>query len=106
MNIFIIISLLICFISAIGIAYNLNKIVYIDAKNRGIKRAKLWSFIAIGGQSSEGLLLYLINRRKYPSNIDVKDKERIDLYKRRLYIFLATIFVGFVLLIATAIFFK
>lgn len=97
MKVYIIIFAVVIFTSSIGVAYNLNRIAYIDALSRGIERPKLWSFIAIGGNNgSGGLLLYLLKRRKYPSNIKEEDKNKIGKYKTRLYLFLVMIFISFI----------
>ena len=47
-------------------AYQLYKLVGIDAESRGLKHPKLWGAFSLSGNGSSGLLLYLIGRRKYP----------------------------------------
>lgn len=47
-------------------AYQLYRLVQVDAECRGLKHPKFWGLFAASGNSSSGLLLYLIGRRKYP----------------------------------------
>ena len=73
-------------ISLIGIVatiYQSYKITVIDAKARGIKHPKLMGLLATSGKSSEGIILYLLHRRKNPiKNITKEEQNEIDRRKK------------------------
>lgn len=48
-----------------NVAYQLYKMTVIDAEARGLKHPKLLGMLAMNGNNSSGLILYLIGRRKY-----------------------------------------
>ena len=56
----------IAFVGAIETVYQVYKLTIIDAGARGLKHPKLWGLLAMNGNNSSGLLLYLIGRRNYP----------------------------------------
>ena len=61
----------------------LIKITVIDAKVRDIKHPKLMGLLATSGKSSEGIILYLLHRRKYPiKNITKEEQYEIDRRKK------------------------
>lgn len=53
-------------VGSVFTAYQLYKLVEIDAESRGLKRPRLWGVFSLAGNNSSGLLLYLLGRRKYP----------------------------------------
>ena len=54
-----------------------------DAKAREIKHPKLMGLLATSGKSSEGIILYLLHRRKYPiKNITKEEQNDIDRRKK------------------------
>ena len=59
---------------AVNTAYQVFKIAELDARSRGLKHPKFLGFIAIGGQNSSGLILYLIGRHKYLSTLSNQDR--------------------------------
>lgn len=70
-------------VGSITTIIQIYKITVLDATARGIKHPKLWGFWAMGGNNSSGLLIYLINRRKYPIiEISEKDSNDIERYKK------------------------
>ena len=53
------------------------------AKARGIKHPKLMGLLATSGKSSEGIILYLLHRRKNPiKNITKEEQNEIDRRKK------------------------
>ena len=54
----------------------------LDARSRGFKHPKLWGLFASGRQNGEGILLYLIGRRKYPSAMTEAQKSDMEKYKK------------------------
>ena len=64
--IFIAIFVAIYLVGIVSTIYQIYKITIIDAKARDIKHPKLMGLLATSGKSSEGLILYLLHRRKYP----------------------------------------
>ena len=60
-------------IGVVATIYQIYKITVIDAKARGIKHPKLMGLLATSGKSSEGIILYLLHRRKYPIKNTTKE---------------------------------
>ena len=54
------------FVGVIEIVYQIYHITVTDANARGLKHPKLWGLLAMNGNNSSGLILYLITRRNYP----------------------------------------
>lgn len=53
-------------VGSVFTAYQLYRLVEIDAESRGLKRPRLWGVFSLAGNNGSGLLLYLLGRRKYP----------------------------------------
>ncbi len=62
-------------IGVVSTVYQVYKITVIDAKARDIKHPKLMGLLATSGKSSEGIVLYLLHRRKYPIKTISKEEE-------------------------------
>lgn len=90
------------FIGIVVVSYQIYKITVIDAKCRGIKHPKFMGALALSGQSSEGIILYLLHRRKYPKkNITPKIQNEINERKKCILvgiIFMVVGAIGFVLI--------
>lgn len=70
-------------IGIIATVYQVYKITVVDAKARNIKHPKLMGLLATSGKSSEGLILYLLHRRKYPiKSITKEEQNEIDRRKK------------------------
>lgn len=70
-------------IGVVAIIYQIYKITVVDAKARGIKNPKLMGLLATSGKSSEGIIIYLLHRRKYPiKNITSEEQNEIDRRKK------------------------
>ncbi len=98
--IFMAIFIAIYLVGAVSMVYQLYKITIIDAKARGLKHPKLMGLLTTSGQSSEGLILYLLRRRKYPIK-NITDSEKEEISKRKRIILVGIIFmvigaIGFV----------
>lgn len=61
--------------------YQIYKVTVLDAAARGLEHPKLWGLLAANGNNSSGLLLYLIQRRKYP--LKAIDGEQLQLMEKR-----------------------
>ena len=90
-------------IGVITVAYQIYKITIIKARN--IKHPKLMGLLATSGKSSEGLILYLLNRKKYPIK-QVSDNELNEINRRKKISFVSIIFIvigaiGFVFCLLT-----
>ncbi|MDO5689301.1 MAG: hypothetical protein Q4G61_03555 [Tissierellia bacterium] len=70
-------------VCAFYLRYQLYKIVEIDAGSRGLKRPRLWAFVASGQENARGLIPYLIVRRKYVSTISASEQQIINERKRK-----------------------
>lgn len=98
--VFMAISIAIYLVGIIAMIYQLYKIIVIDAKARGIKHPKIMGLLATSGKSSEGLIIYLLTRKKYQiKNISQSEIEEIK--NRKKIILVAIIFmvigaIGFV----------
>lgn len=76
--IFMAIFVAIYLIGVVSIVYQIYKITIIDAKARNLKHPKLMGLLATSGKSSEGLIIYLLKRRKYPiKNISSSEQQEI-----------------------------
>jgi len=70
-------------IGAVATIYQIYKITVIDSKARGIKHPKLMGLLATSGKSSEGIVLDLLHRRKYPiKNINKYEQNEIERRKK------------------------
>ena len=81
------------FIIAVIIVYHIYKMTELDARSRGFKHPKLWGLFASGGQNGEGILLYLIGRRKYPSAMTEAQKSDMEKYKKNIGISLVFLII-------------
>lgn len=80
--IFIAIFVAIYLVGIVSTIYQIYKITIIDAKARDIKHPKLMGLLATSGKSSEGLILYLLHRRKYPIQ-NITSNEQIEIESRK-----------------------
>lgn len=67
---------------AFTLVYQIYYIVLLDATARGLKHPKLWGFLAIGGNNSSGILMYLIGRHRYPV-IQMSDTAQNETRRRK-----------------------
>ena len=100
---FLAIFIAIYLIGVVSTIYQVYKITVIDASSRGIKHPKLMGLLATSGKSSEGIILYLLHRRKYPiKNITKEEQSEIDRRKKIVLVgivFMAIGAIGFVFFI-------
>ena len=68
-------------VGGVETTYQIYKLTVLDAVARGLKHPKLWGVLATNGNNSSGLLLYLIQRRKYPLNS--MDSEQLQIMDKR-----------------------
>lgn len=66
----------------VGALEMIYHITVIDATARGLKHPKLWGFLAMNGNHTSGLLLYLIGRRNYPL-IDLSPDSQSEIERRK-----------------------
>ena len=66
----------------VGALEMIYQITVIDATARGLKHPKLWGFLAMNGNHTSGLLLYLIGRRNYPL-IDLSPDSQSEIERRK-----------------------
>ncbi|MCQ9209905.1 hypothetical protein [Granulicatella seriolae] len=79
-----------------SMAYQIYKIVVMDAESRGLKHPKFWGFFALGGQNSSGLILYMIGRNRYPLNMAEEVKPIFNSRKRKAILSLCFSAVGII----------
>lgn len=86
MNANVMIFMLVCtavfIVGAINTAYQIYKMVELDAAARELKHSKFLGFLAMNGNNSPGLLFYLIVRRKYPI-IHMSEESRMEIEVRK-----------------------
>ncbi len=81
--------------------YQIYKLTVLDAVARRLKHPKRWGLLATNGNNASGLLLYLMQRRKYPLNSI--SNEQLQLMEQRKksagigLIFMAVGAIGFIL---------
>lgn len=98
--IFMAIFVAIYLIGVVSIVYQIYKITIIDAKARNLKYPKLMGLLATSGKSSEGLIIYLLKRRKYPIK-NISSSEQQEIVRRKKIALVGIIFmvigtIGFV----------
>lgn len=93
--IFILVCAAVAIVGTFNTAFQLYKIVWLDATTRGLKHPRFWGVFALNSNNSSGLLLYLINRRKYPViNITQENREEIKSRKKKVGVGLVFLAVG------------
>lgn len=80
-------------VGIIAIVYNVYKITVIDAKARNIKHPKLMGLLATSGKSSEGIILYLLHRKKYPIK-SITNIEQQEVNRRKKIVLVGIIFMA------------
>ena len=92
----------------VGALEMIYQITVIDATAMGLKHPKLWGFLAMNGNHTSGLLLYLIGRRNYPL-IDLSPDSQSEIERRKKAAGIGIIFlvIGAIgLVISIMLFFK
>lgn len=104
-TIFALICGAVALVGAVSVMYQIYKMTVIDANARGLKHPKLWALLATNGNNSNGMIMYLIGRRKYPIiNMPETDHKEIETRKKIIgigLIFLAIGAIGLVVFITT-----
>lgn len=80
--IFMLVCTAVFIVGTIHTAYQIYKMVELDAAARELKHSKFLGFLAMNGNNSPGLLIYLIVRRKYPI-IHMSEKSRMEIEARK-----------------------
>ena len=80
--IFLVICGAFALVGAVAVMYQIYRLTVLDADARGLKHPKFWGVIAMNGNNSGGLLMYLIGRRKYPI-VNVSESRRLEMEKRK-----------------------
>lgn len=89
--------LIIAFIGCLFLLqYQIFSMVKIDAKARNLKSPTLFAFLSLSGQRGEGILSYIIYRKKYALNMSDEDNFKMKKTKNK-------IFILFFILIALAV---
>lgn len=84
MLIFAIIFVFMVLLGGLTLSYQIFKLVALDAESRGLKHPKLWGMFSLSGnQGGGGLILYLIGRNRYVSNMTDAARVEFDSRKRR-----------------------
>lgn len=96
---YVIIFALFMVFGLINTMYQMYRMIELDAKCRGYKSPKAMGFLAISGQRGEGLLLYLLGRRKYPPTMTEEDKNKMKSIKYKCILSMVFLALGAVCLI-------
>lgn len=94
MSWYFILAVFVMFLGAGSLAYQVFKMTALDAASRGLKHPNFWGLFSVGGQNGGGLILYLIGRRKYPSNMDGETRAEMDSRKKKAGVSLIFLTVG------------
>ena len=99
MNTPVVLLLIVGFVSmlvgAVHTAYQMFKIVSLDAESRGLKHPKLWAFLSTSGNNSSGLMMYFLARRKHPvQNRSKEVQQDMDARKKRAGVGLVFVALG------------
>lgn len=82
-------------IGLVATIYQIYKIIVIDSKAREINHPKLMGLLATSGKSSEGIILYLLHRRKYPiKNISKEEENEIERRKKIVLVGIIFMIIG------------
>ena len=92
-------------LGAFTLMYQIFKLVVLDAESRGLKHPKFWGIFSLGGNNGGGgLILYLLGRNRFPSNMTNTAKELFVSRKKKAGLSLCLIAVGSIGLIFIALF--
>ena len=83
--------------------YQLFKLVELDAAVRGMKHPKFWAFLTTGGQRGEGLILYLLKRKKAIFSMTAEETEELQTRKQRLIYLLVLMVILAIFLFASVL---
>lgn len=87
-------------VGAAAVVYQIYQMTVLDAKARNLKHPKLWGAFAMSGNNSNGLILYLIGRRRFPIvHMTEKDKKEIEARKKAAGVGLIFLAIGCIFLI-------
>lgn len=105
MRILLIILATMILLGSFTLIYQIFKLVVLDAESRGLKHPKFWGVFSLAGNNGRGgLILYLLGRNKYPSNMTDTTKIIFDLRKKKASVSLCFIAIGTIALIFVALF--
>ena len=98
---YIILMVFVVLLGAITLAYQIYRLIELDARCRGLKHPKWWGIFSLSGNNgSGGLLLYLIGRRKYPIQINESERSEMNTRKKRTAVSLIFLIVGTIALVS------
>lgn len=105
MNVYAVVLMFMVVLGAFSLAYQVFRLISLDAESRGLKHPKFWGLFSLsGGNGSGGLLLYLFGRKKYPSEMTEEQKKISNSRKKRAGISLCFIAFGTIFLIVIGLF--
>ena len=92
-------------LGAFNLMYQIFKLVVIDAESRGLKHPNFWGVFSLSGSNGGGgLLLYLLGRKKFPSNMAESTRKIFHSRKKKAGLSLCFIAIGTIGLIFCGIF--
>ena len=92
MNTYTVIFSVITAAGAVNLGLQLYRLAALDAKLRGMKRPGIAAVTVLGGQRGEGLIVYLLGRRKY--QISMTDDDRAVMKSRKAKCIFSLIFLA------------
>lgn len=105
MTVIAIVLVFMVLLGAFTCMYQLFNLVVLDAKSRGLKHPNFWGIFSLGGNNgSGGLILYLLGRNKFPSDMNENTKEILNSRKKRAGLSLCFIAIGTIGLIFISLF--
>lgn len=90
-----IVLLFMVLLGAFTLAYQIFKLVVLDAESRELKHPNFWGILSLGGNNGTGgLILYLLGRKRFPSNMTDANKVIFESRKKKAGVSLCFLAVG------------
>ena len=91
---YLVLIIFIVILGAFTTAYQVYKLTEIDARCRELKHPRLWGLFSLSGKGSEGLILYLIGRRRFPSSASEAERAEMESRKKKAGVSLVFLALG------------
>ena len=91
---YLVLIIFIVILGAFTTAYQVYKLTEIDARCRELKHPRFWGLFSLSGKGSEGLILYLIGRRRFPSSASEAERAEMESRKKKAGVSLVFLALG------------
>ncbi len=90
-------------VGAVFTAYQIFRIVNLDASSRALPYPKLWGLFSTAGEG-QGLIFYLLYRRKHPPSLKPQEAKELRDRKRKVICGLGLLVLGGMIMMAILVF--